>query len=369
MRKTRRDILRASAAVAGGLSLGPDLALASDGRAERSLRLLVLGGTGFIGPHLVKQALLRGHRVTVFTRGRSPDSLPAGVERLVGDRDARIGAGLSALRNREWDAVIDNTGYVPRHVRDSVDLLRDAVGRYLFTSTVTVYDMSQERLEVDSRLTPVLDPEEEDYRGEHYGSLKVLCEEVVQERLGARGTIVRPHIVAGPGDRSDRYTYWVARLAQGGEVLAPGDPGDPVQYIDVRDLAAFFVTLLENDQPGVFNGAGPTPTELSLQGLLSAMAAVIGAGSRFTWVPDAFLTAHGVPRYPLWISQNNPEVRGATRVDISGSLDRGLTLRPLGTTALDTLAWWRGLPATRRGALDLHLARDAAVLKAWNALA
>jgi len=369
MSTTRRNFLQASAAVAGILGLSsPSAALAAPrpGTASRSLNLLVLGGTGFIGPYVVNYALARGHKVSVFTRGKSKDTLPANVERLVGDRDSKIGEGLNALKGRQWDAVIDNTGYVPRHVRDSTDLLKGNVGRYFFTSTGSVYDMSQERLNEDSPKTPVLDPNEENWYSEHYGGLKVLCEEAVLERYGEDSTIVRPHMVAGPGDKTDRYTYWVARIDHGGEVIAPGNPNSPSQYIDVRDLAEFSVNLVEDDQPGIFNGAGPTYSELPLAGLLYAIRAVTSADVRFTWIDEEFLLKQQA-QFQMWLPSTMTQYRGGNRVSIERSVAHGLKLRPLASTAHDTLQWWRAQPQERRDKLPLNLERDAEILKAWHA--
>lgn len=236
MSTTRRRFIQTSAAAMGAMGLG-GLNLASSSlkvkkKAAKSLRLLILGGTGFIGPHMVQTALDRGHEVTIFNRGKSNPHLFPDIEKLVGDRDS----DLESLKGRDWDAVIDNTGYVPRHVRDSADLLKGHVGRYLFTSTGSVYDLSQDAIDEDSRLLDIPEPESEEVN-KYYGELKVLCEQAVQERYGDAATIVRPHIVAGPGDKSDRFTYWPVRIDQGGEMVCPGDPMNPVQYIDVRDLS------------------------------------------------------------------------------------------------------------------------------------
>ena len=350
----------------GGLGLGAlNLAAASTtaaAKAAQPLRLLILGGTGFIGPHMVQTALDRGHQVTIFNRGKSSTHLFPQLEKLKGDRDG----DLESLKGRDWDAVIDNTGYVPRHVRDSADLLKGHVGRYLFTSTGSVYALGQDRIDEDSKLLEMADPESEDVE-KYYGELKVLCEQAVQERYGDAATIVRPHIVAGPGDKSDRYTYWPVRIDQGGDMICPGDPANPVQYIDVRDLSEFCVRLVEQDTAGVFNGAGPSYSELSMQELIYAVRGVTASKVAFNWIDEAFLAEHGVELfgYPLWISLNS-EYKGLARVSIERSAKQGLTLRPLAVTAHDTLEWFKAQPPERQEKLQLHLERDAKILQAWH---
>lgn len=345
---------------AGGFSELP-----LDTRAAPSvkpLKLLVLGGTGFIGPEIISHALDRGHEVTMFNRGRTGTHLFPRIERLIGDRDGQ----LDALKGREWDAVIDNTGYVPRLVRDSADLLKGSVGRYLFTSTGSVYDPAQEVLSEDARLLKIVDPTSEDV-GKYYGQLKVLCEQTVLERFGPAATIVRPHIVAGPGDKSGRYTYWPARIDQGGEVVAPGDPKNPVQYIDVRDLAEFCVRLVEDNTPGIYNAAGPTYSEISMEGLLYAIRGVTSADVKFTWVAEQFLKDHniGALDYPLWIPTNS-ELRGFTRMKIARGVEKGLRLRPLAVTAYDTLQWFKRQSNVDQSRSKLNLDRDSKILAAWH---
>jgi len=366
MSTTRRGFIQAGTAAMGGLGLvALNFSVASTAAASKAtkpLRLLILGGTGFIGPHMVQTALDRGHQVTIFNRGKSSTHLFPDIEKLKGDRDG----DLESLKGRDWDAVIDNTGYVPRHVRDSADLLKGHVGRYLFTSTGSVYDLNQDRIDEDSKLLDVPDPESEDVN-KYYGELKVLCEQAVQERFGDAATIVRPHIVAGPGDKSDRFTYWPVRIDRGGDMICPGDPANPVQYIDVRDLAEFCLHLVEQDTPGVFNGAGPSYSELSMQEFIYAVRGVTSSKVHFSWIDEAFLAEHGIELfgYPLWISVNS-EYKGLARVSIERSVKQGLTLRPIAVTAHDTLEWFKAEPAERQEKLQLHLERDAKILQAWH---
>ncbi len=344
-----------SAAV-GSSAVGPGSA------SSTSKKLLILGGTGFIGPHMVQTSLDRGHEVTIFNRGKTNTHLFPQVEKLVGDRDGQ----LDALKGRDWDAVIDNTGYVPRHVRDSADLLKGHVGRYLFTSTGSVYGFSQDAIDEDSPLQEITHPDSEDV-GQHYGQLKVLCEQAVMVRYGSAGTIVRPHIVAGPGDTTDRYTYWPARIDQGGEVIVPGGTADPVQYIDVRDLSEFCLHLLAQDTTGIFNGAGPAYSQLSMQELIYAIRGVTSADVKFTWIDGEFLKGlDGDPvRFPMWIPPDS-EMGGWAKISIARSVANGLTMRPLARTAYETLKWFKEQPQERRENIELNLERDAGILEKWH---
>jgi 2'-hydroxyisoflavone reductase len=365
MATTRRDFINTTAAAMAAVGLGgvgPAGASHHEKKAAKPMKILILGGTGFIGPHMVRAALERGHTVSIFNRGRTNTHLFPEVEKLKGDRDG----DLESLKGKTWDAVIDNTGYVPRHVRDSCDLLKGNVGRYLFTSTGSVYDLDTERVDEDSKLLEVTHPESEEV-DKYYGELKVLCEQAVQQRYSETGTIVRPHIVAGPGDTTDRYTYWPVRIDHGGEMIAPGDPATPVQYIDVRDLSEFCLHLVEQNTPGVFNGAGPTPSELSMPGLLYAIRGVTSSDVHFTWVDEKFLAEHevGLFGFPLWVSLKSG-YRGLARISVARSIKNGLTFRPLAVTAHDTLEWFKSEPEERRDKLQLNLERDAKILAAWH---
>ena len=362
MRHTRREFLGAAAALG---ALTPRRLFDSQpghrsAPSAKPLRLLVLGGTGFIGPHMVRYAMYRGHEVTLFNRGRTNASLFPGVETLIGDRDGQ----LDALRGKSWDAVIDNSGYVPRHVRDSAQLLQDSVGRYLFTSTGSVYDFDQDELTEDGTLLPIEEPESEDVN-RYYGPLKILCEQAVTETYGQRGTVVRLHVVAGPGDPTDRFTFWPVRIDQGGRVVAPGPRSVPVQYIDVRDLAEFFVNLLERDIGGVYNAAGPALAETSMAEFLYGVRAVTSTPLSFTWIDEAFLMEREA-RYPLWYPPQDGPLRGISRVRSHKAVAAGLKFRPLSVTAYDTLEWFRSLPEERRTEFELFLDRDRELLEAWD---
>ena len=374
MTHTRRRFLATSAAAAGTAALGPARALAASAspavtaatdptprRSHRPLRILILGGTGFIGPHMVRYAMYRGHHVTLFNRGRTAPELFPGVETLIGDRDGQ----LDALRGGTWDAVIDNSGYVPRHVRDSAELLRDSVGRYLFTSTGSVYNFDQDELTEDSELLPIEDPTSEDVN-RYYGPLKVLCENAVMDTYRERGTVMRLHVVAGPGDPTDRFTYWPVRIDHGGEIIAPGSPDTPVQYIDVRDLAEFMMLCLERDIGGIYNTAGPALDPTSMAEFLYGIRAVTSTPLSFTWMDEEFL-AEREARFQLWYPPTEGPIRGLSRVRSHRAVAVGLKFRPLAVTALDTLDWFNSLPEERRNAFELNLERDQGLLEEWKA--
>jgi len=357
MQYTRRKFLENSITAAGALALGP---FAIDSLAKpktNNLSILVLGGTGFIGPNVVRYAIERGHTVTLFNRGRTNTHLFPEVEKLIGDRNGQ----LDSLKKRQWDVVLDNTGYKPRLVRDSAQLLKGFVGRYLFTSTRQVF--------ADFRAPDKKEDAPKENVGQSYGALKVLCEQEVNDVYGKLATIVRPTAVAGPNDRSDRFTYWPVRINQGGEVLAPGDLTDPIQYIDVRDLAEFMIHLLENDISGAFNAAGPE-ADLSIAEFLYGCRAITSANVRFTWVPADFLAEHNVqPRrgMPLWIS---PKIKGETRspVNRDKAIKHGLKFRPLAVTARDTLDWYLSKPEDKRTLrTGISAPREKEVLRAWHA--
>ncbi|HYG69011.1 MAG TPA: NAD-dependent epimerase/dehydratase family protein, partial [Anaeromyxobacteraceae bacterium] len=256
---TRRSFLSTSlSALALACAGGAPRAEGSTGagiRAAKGKRILILGGTGFLGPALVELARPRGHVLTLFNRGKTRPQLFPDVEKLQGDRDGK----LDALAGREWDAVIDNSGYVPRHVKLSAELLAPRVKRYLFVSSISVYrDDVPPGSDEDAPLQTIADPANEDVRA-NYGALKALCEQAAEAAMPGRTAVVRPGLIVGPGDPTDRFTYWPVRLDRGGEVVAPGDGADPTQVIDVRDFAAFMLGLVEGEDTGTYNAVGPTP--------------------------------------------------------------------------------------------------------------
>ncbi|WP_051935465.1 NAD-dependent epimerase/dehydratase family protein [Deinococcus sp. YIM 77859] len=306
------------------------------------LKVLVLGGTQFVGRHIVEALLSAGHRVSVLTRGRTPDELPDEVERLRGDRDEGP-AGLFALSGRTWDAGVDVSGYTPRQVRASAEALREAVHRYVFISTASVYaEQDRHPLHEDAPLLPGAAEDVTEVTGATYGPLKVTCERIVGEIYGERATILRPQIVAGPYDPTGRYTFWIDRIAAGGDFLAPGDGSDFVQVIDARDLAHFVVTVLQKDVGGVFNLAGP---RLSWRDFVDVVREATGADARPTWTAANTLAAQGVGgrELPLYLPVRG-EQGGLMDLDSGRAQAAGLTLREPRQTARDTRSWSAGTP-------------------------
>jgi 2'-hydroxyisoflavone reductase len=325
--------------------------------------LLILGGTGFIGPHIVRYALDRGHRVTIFTRGRREADLPAEVTRLVGDRNGQLGA----LVGRRWDAVIDDSATDPDWVRQSAQLLKDSVGRYLFTSSTGVYYPYLHRDNDESQ--PVSYEQSDPKDGsETYAVNKARCERAVMQAFGDRGTVVRPNYIVGPGDTTDRFPYWPVRIARGGEVLVPGHRDDPIQFIDVRDLTGFMVRLLEDGRSGIYNAAGPRTT-LHMPEFVETAKAAIGSDARFTYVDDYdFLREHSIGYAVPWVMLRGKEY-GHTSAKIVRALAAGLTFRPMETTIRDTLAWWATVPEARRAKpqFAINPEQEAKALADWHA--
>jgi len=381
---TRRDFLRASALVSGALGSGIVSPLALSGsptpRAgvatgagpltrppERQLRVLLLGGTGFIGPHLVNRIVTRGHQLTLFNRGRSEprlfQELFTDLENLIGDRNGDI----SSLEGREWDVVIDNSGYNHNQVRATAQLLKDSVGHYIFTSTRAVYaDYTHPVMDEDAPLGIPGVPES-DWSG--YGPLKVLAEREVQEAFPEGTSIVRPPIITGPGDNTDRFTFWYVRVDRGGEVLAPGHPSDPIQYVDVRDLADFVVHMAETSTTGIYNVEAPA-APLSSAEFLYGLRATTGNPVQFTWVDWDFLEARGLrggAQIPAWRAPTG-EWLNYGRIDNRRAIAAGMTFRPLAVTAMETLDWWKARAATQGDSLRVGFdaEREAAVLAEWR---
>ena len=307
------------------------------------MRLLVLGGTVFLGRHVVQAALHAGHQVTIFTRGRTNPDLFPDAEHLRGDRNG----DLEALGGRSWDAVVDLSGFVPRIVRMSAELLRDTVDRYVFVSTLSVYsDLSRPYSEAD-RTRELDDPQSEDIEA-NYGALKAASERVLHDVFGDRATRVRAGVIVGPNDPTHGFTYWVLRLQQGGRVIAPGDPARPVQFIDVRDLSRWLLRLAECGPGGALNATGPA-SMLSFGEALCRMADAVTGEAQLVWIDDEALLAAGVKPWtelPLWLA--DPEVDGVFKADVSRALDAGLRFRPLEDTAMDTLAWARAAGEQKR---------------------
>lgn len=303
------------------------------------MRVLVLGGSQFVGRHVVQIALDRGHDVTTFNRGKTNPGLFPDVEELHGDRDGDLGA----LESGEWDVLIDVSGYIPRHVRESSELLADRVGHGVFVSTISVYHEPHDHgLDEDAPLAQLDDPSVEEVGGGTYGGLKVLCEQAFRDAFDGRAAVVRPGLIVGPHDHTGRFTYWPERLARGGEVLGPGAPTRRVQFIDVRDLAAFLLHCGEAAVTGTFNGTGPA-ADLTFGAFLTAAGAALDATMTVTWVDDDVLLSEGVAPFtgvPLWLPATAPT--GMLAVSVKRALDHGLVIRPLADSLRDTLAWVQG---------------------------
>jgi len=366
----RRTFLEIAAAGTGVFTLTGMVGAASRRKIVASppvLRILVLGGTGFIGPYQVQYALDRGHAITLFNRGRTNPHLFPGVEKLVGDR----ASDLSALERRRWDAVIDNSATDPTWVARSAELLREAVGTYLFVSTRSVYyDTSRVPMTVDAPVFSYENTTVEPGGRLPYGLSKALAEEEARKHFGEQALIVRPSLIVGPGDLTDRFTYWPVRIERGGEVLAPGDGTDPVQIIDARDLSEWMIRLIEQRAGGTYNALGPQ-TPRSFAELIHGIKAVTTSEARFTWVDTDFLRAHDVQPYremPVWMPARDGR-EGFGRFDISREVALGLTFRPLAVTARDTLDYYHAQPAERQERLRAGITaeREAEVLRLWHA--
>ena len=337
----------------------------------KPMKILILGGTGFTGPYQVKYALSRGHKVTTFNRGKShPGELPAEVEQLIGDRNGK----LDALKNRQWDVVIDNPTTVPAWVRDAAQILKGNVERYVFVSTISVYGEVKTGVDENAPTEKYegADPYKETIEAvraagfKTYGPLKALSEKEVEKWFPGKALIIRPGLIVGPRDETDRFTYWPVRLDRGGEVLAPGDQNDPVQFIDARDLAEWTIRMVEDRESGIYNATGPAKP-LGVGEMLDGIKTAEKSNATFTWVNEDFLTEQKVGPWsdmPVWTGKDS----GLARTSIDKALGKGLTFRPLAETTRDTLAWFKSLPAERQSKMKAGLTpeREAEVLAAFH---
>jgi 2'-hydroxyisoflavone reductase len=316
--------------------------------------LLLLGGPKFVGRAVIDVASARGHEVTLFNRGTTGAGLYPELDRVVGDRDG----GLEGLRGREWDAVVDTSGYLPRVVGQSAGLLADAVGHYVFVSSISVYASFAEVVDEGSELAELSAPGSEDISAD-YGALKALCEREVDTAFPGRSTAVRAGLIVGPHDPTGRFTYWPHRVARGGDVLVPGPAWRPVQLVDVRDLAAWIVTAAEERLSGAFNATGPA----TMGAVLDAARRASGSTARAVEVDDAFLTGQGVGEWmelPLWIDPSNDDWRHFMEVDATRATAAGLTFRPLDETVAGALA-----EAALVEGVGLTPERETELLTAW----
>lgn len=371
IKTSRRQFIKVSAAGAFALSTGARTMLAA-ASSVKPLRILILGGTGFIGPFQIEYALSRGHKITVFNRGKThPAELPKDVEQLVGDRNGQ----LDALKGKQWDICIDNPTTLPAWVRDAGQILKGNVDRYVFISTISVYaDTSKTGPDENSALAKYqgADPYKETLEAmkasgfQTYGPLKALSEQETEKWFPGKSLIIRPGLIVGPRDETDRFTYWPVRIDRGGEVLAPGNPKDPVQFIDGRDLAEWTIRMAENGGTGIYNATGPAK-ELGIGAMLDGIKSALNSNASFTWGDAEFLKQQKVEAWsdmPVWAGDE----LGMARTNISRALAKGLTFRPLADTARDALAWFKAQKPERQAKLRAGLTaeREKEVIAAWH---
>jgi 2'-hydroxyisoflavone reductase len=330
--------------------------------------LLVLGGTGFIGPHLTELALARGWKVTHFNRGKRDADGVENVETLHGDRNGQ----LESLNGRKWDVVVDNTGYIPKYTKMSADLLAPNTDYCLYISSISAYASFAKPNDIGS-LTGVLEnKDQEEITNETYGPMKALCEQYVRDAYGSRSSIVRPGYIVGPLDPTDRFTYWPVRVARGGDMAVPGTAADPIQIVDVRDLVAFMMGLVERRVDGYFNAVTP-PGALTMGGLIDTSLKLTGADTKVTWIDEDFVAKFLKPdemNFAPWGPMRGEEA-GGSLTGIAASTAEGLKSRPFEEIVRDTLAWHETRPAERKAALrsGLTAEREAELLAAWRARA
>lgn len=325
------------------------------------MNLLILGGTVFLGRHLVMAARAHGHQVTLFNRNHHPEVFPD-VETLIGDRDGQ----LQSLVGRRFDAVIDTSGYLPRVVRQTAELLQTHTDRYLFVSSISVYrDFAVTGIRENYPTAALEHPDSED-PARDYGALKALCEQETREVFGKRALVVRPGLIVGPHDPTDRFTYWVRRFEEGGPILIPGRPNRFVQFIDARDLADFMIHLLEAGASGTLQATGPVPA-LTMGGLVDALTAA-NPLARPIWVSESFLLDHQVEEWsemPLWLAEQTGWP-GFMTTDVSLALSQGLRFRPVLETISDTATWDRSRDEGHELKSGIAFAKEAALLEAWS---
>ena len=368
---SRRHFIKLSAAASGAFGLGIRSTRLFGETSVKPLRILILGGTGFTGPYQVRYALSRRHKVTTFNRGKThPGELPKEVEQLIGDRNGQ----LDALKGRKWDVAIDNPTTLPAWVRDAAQILKGNVERYVFISTISVYADTSKGVDETAPLAKYegTDPYKETLQAmkasgyKTYGPLKALSEKEAEKWFPGKTLIIRPGLIVGPRDETDRFTYWPVRIERGGEVLAPYTPKAPVQFIDARDLAEWTIRMVENRETGIYNATGPAKP-LAIGEMLDQIKGAFNSDPTFTWVPADFLEKQKVEAWsdmPVWTGEES----GMARTNIARALGKGLTFRPLAETARDTLAWFKSQPQDRQSKLRAGLTpeREAEVLAQWR---
>jgi 2'-hydroxyisoflavone reductase len=356
----RREAMLMAGAAAATLLSGPTFA-AED--KVKPLKVLIFGGTGFIGPHIVRALHAGGHQMTLFNRGKRNPGLFPDIETVIGDRNE----SLDALKGRKWDVVVDDVAYFPAQVKKSTELLKDQVRHYIYVSSISAYaDLTPPGIDEDYKLAQLKDPNVTEITNDTYGGLKAACEQIVEQAFGERQAVIRPSYIVGPGDTSDRFTYWPVRVARGGEVLAPGSPRDPIQFIDVRDLADFMRVCVERTVSGRYNLCNP-PGAVTMGDLLATSKRLSKSNATFTWASQSFLEQNKAlesGEIPIWAPTTGAEA-GATLVSSARAVAKGLRFRDLDTTIKDTLAWHEQRPAEQKNKLRAGLTteREAELLK------
>jgi 2'-hydroxyisoflavone reductase len=368
---TRRHFIKLSAGAGAGLGFRLRSTSLFAEKSVKPLRILILGGTGFTGPCQVRYAFGRGHKVTTFNRGKThPGELPSQVEQLIGDRNGQF----DALKDRQWDVAIDNPTTLPAWVRDAAQILKGNVERYVFISTISVYADTSKGVDETAPLAKYdgPDPYKETLETmkasgyKTYGPLKTLSEQEAEKWFPGKTLIIRPGLIVGPRDETDRFTYWPVRIDRGGEVLAPGTPSDPVQFIDARDLAEWTIRMAENRETGIYNATGPAKP-LGIGEMLDGIKDALNSNTKLTWIPADFLKQQKVEAWsdmPVWAGDE----LGLARTNISRALAKGLTFHPLTETARDTLAWFKSQPQDRQSKMRAGTTpeREAEVLTTWH---
>lgn len=359
----RRDLVKMGTAAAAGLLIGESAFAQGASATGKPLKVLIFGGTGFIGPHFVRELRGGGHKLTLFNRGKRNPGLFPDIETLIGDRNGQ----LEALKGRDWDVTIDDSGYFPAQVQVSTQLLKDRVQHYIYVSSISAYaDLTPAGIDEDYKLAQLKDPTVKEITDQTYGGLKALCEQTVERTFGTRQSVIRPSYIVGPGDGSDRFTYWPVRVARGGEMLVPGTARDPIQFIDVRDLAEFMRLCVEQRIAGRYNLCNP-PGAVTMGALLETSKRLSQSNARFRWADLKFLETEKLldsGELPIW-SPTTGEYAGAALVSSARAVAKGLRFRDLETTVRDTLAWHEQRPAEQKQKLRAGLTpeREAELLK------
>ncbi|MEP7156785.1 MAG: NAD-dependent epimerase/dehydratase family protein [Betaproteobacteria bacterium] len=371
MSPSRRRVIQlaASATALSALGLTARAAEPEKKSTGASKRILILGGTGFLGPAIVAAAQAKGHQVTLFNRGKTRPGLFPNLDKRLGDRDPNKGEGLKSLESGEWDAVIDDSGFYPRMVGASAQLLSKRVKQYIYISSISCYrEGAPENSDENTPLATMADPTLETMgkNFENYGALKALCEKAAEKALPGRTTVVRPGFIVGPDDPTGRFTYWPVRFDKGGEIAVPGAPADPLQLIDVRDLAEWLILLVEKNTIGTFNGLGPEK-RMSWGRVIEACRMATPTAATVTWIPAEFVAKQEGAGFPIWVPYLD-DSKGFHTWSNARAVNAGLKFRPVELTVKDTLVWYQGQLKEKEGRVKLAMSaeQEGALLKAWK---